>query len=103
MFVDIGAEQLVAAERSGEKIAVEVKSFQSPSEVADLKNAVGTHILYHDILAQLEPDRILYLAIREKVYLSLFEEPIGRILLDNHRLRLIVFDPNQEVIVRWIP
>jgi hypothetical protein len=103
LFVDLGAEQLVAAERDHQKIAIEVKSFQSPSEVADLKNALGTHILYHDILEQLEPERILYLAIPDRVYSAIFEEPIGRILLDNQRVRLLVFDPHTEVIVSWIP
>lgn len=41
LYVDLGAERLLAAEKSGQKIAVEVKSFVSPSEVDDLKNAVG--------------------------------------------------------------
>jgi hypothetical protein len=103
LYVDLGAEQLVAAEKGGRRIAVEVKSFVGPSEVEDLKNALGTHILYHDILARLAPDRILYLAVREAVFAAVFEEPIGRILLDNQRVQLVVFDPRKEVIVKWIP
>ncbi len=62
---------------------------------------VGYH--HHDVLARTEPDRILYLAIREAVYNDVFEEPIGTILLENRRVRLIVFDPHAEVIVKWIP
>jgi hypothetical protein len=42
------------------------------------------------------------LAIREEVYYALFEEPIGRILLENQRVQLVVFDPDQEVVVKWI-
>ncbi len=103
LYVDLGAEQLLAAEKSGRKIAVEIKSFISASPVADLENALGQYILYHDILARLESDRGLYLAIRQEVFLNLFEEPIGKILLENNRLRLLVFDPEQEVIVKWIP
>jgi hypothetical protein len=102
LFVDLGAEQLVAAERAGQQIAVEIKSFVGPSEVEDLKNALGTHILYHDILARLEPNRLLYLAVREAIFLAVFEEPIGKVLLDNGRIRLLVFDPQTEVIVKWI-
>ncbi len=81
LYVDLGAEQLLAAEKSGRKIAVEIKSFISASPVADLENALGQYILYHDILAGLESDRGLYLAIRQEVFLNLFEEPIGKILL----------------------
>ncbi len=103
LFVDIGAERLLAAEKAGEKIAVEVKSFVSSSEVDDLKNAVGQFILYHDILSRVEPERILYLAIREAVFIDVFEEPIGSILLENERIRLIIFNPDTEEVVKWIP
>ena len=41
LFVDLGAERLVAAERGTERIAVEVKSFLGPSEMADLEQALG--------------------------------------------------------------
>lgn len=103
LFVDIGAERLLAAEKAGEKIAVEVKSFVSPSEVDDLKSAVGQFILYHDILSRVEPERILYLAIREAVFTDVFEEPIGSILLENERIRLVIFNPDTEEVVKWIP
>ncbi|MCI0693676.1 XisH family protein [candidate division KSB1 bacterium] len=103
LYIDLGAEQLLAAEKTGQKIAVEIKSFVSPSEVEDLKNAVGQFILYHDILTRTEPDRVLYTAIREAVFVDVFKEPIGEVLLENQRIRLIVFDPQTEVIVKWIP
>lgn len=103
LYIDLGAEELVAAEKDQRQIAVEIKSFVGASEVEDLKNALGAHILYHDVLAVVQPQRQLYVAIREEVYYALFEEPIGRILLENQRIQLILFDPEQEVIVRWIP
>ena len=55
------------------------------------------------MLTQMEPDRTLYLAIRKTVFHNLFEEDVGQILLTNQRLRLIVFEPKTEVIVKWIP
>lgn len=39
--MDLGAERLIAAERHHEKIAVEIKSFQSPSAIRDLEMAQG--------------------------------------------------------------
>ena len=36
LFVDLGAERLIAADKHGQKIAVEVKSFLGPSEVRGL-------------------------------------------------------------------
>jgi len=103
LYVDLGAEELLAAEKGLRKIAVEIKSFVSASPVTDLENALGQYILYYDILARLESDRSLYLAIRQAVFLDLFEEPIGKLLLENNRMSLIVFDPQREVIVKWLP
>lgn len=69
----------------------------------DLEDALGQYILYHDVLQELEPDRILYLAIRKYVYDELFLDEVGSLLLKNKRLRLIVFDANAEEILQWIP
>lgn len=63
LFIDLGAERLLIADRGSQKIAVEVKSFISPSPVRDLENALGQYILYEDIIAQEYPERRLYLAI----------------------------------------
>jgi hypothetical protein len=41
LLIDIGAERMVGAERDGERIAVEIKSFISKSAVQDLKEAAG--------------------------------------------------------------
>ncbi|MGI2902224.1 element excision factor XisH family protein [Tolypothrix sp. VBCCA 56010] len=103
LYIDLGAEKLIAAEKSGQKIAVEIKSFIGASPVTDLENALGQYILYYDILSRLEPDRRLYLAIRQETYSELFQEPIGKLLLENQRFCLLVFDSEREVIVEWIP
>lgn len=103
LYIDLGAEELLAAEKAGRQIAIEVKSFVGASEVDDLKNALGAHVLYHDVLARVQPQRQLFLAIREEVYYALFEEPIGRILIENQRVQLLIFDPHAEVIIQWIP
>jgi hypothetical protein len=103
MFVDLGAEKLLAAEKGDRKIAVEIKSFTGLSEMSDLEKAIGQYIVYHDVLAQVEPDRVLYLAVSEDVASGLFEEPLGELLLRNNRACLLVFDPEAETIVRWIP
>jgi len=103
MYVDLGAEQLLAAEKAGRKIAVEIKSFIGPSELEDLKMALGQFVLYRTIMRETEPDRELYLAVRQATFIALFDEPVGRLLLESEHIRLIVFDPQTEVIVKWIP
>lgn len=102
LFVDLGAERFLAAEKQGEKIAVEIKSFVGASDVEDLRDAVGQYVLYQSALAKIEPERTLYLAIRQRIYTDVFEEEIGRMLLERGVVKLMVFDPKTEVIVQWI-
>ena len=103
MYIDLAASQLLAAEKEERKIAVEVKTFGGRSEMDDLEKALGQYILYVDVLAELEPERLLYLAVPVWAYESLFEEPLGQLLLKNKRLRLIVFEPIRELIQQWKP
>ena len=51
LYVDLGAERLMAAEKSGQRIAVEIKSFVGDSGVDDLEKAVGQYVLYRAVLA----------------------------------------------------
>lgn len=102
LYVDLGAEKLLAAQKDNQKIAVEIKSFISPSPINDLENALGQYILYQNILQSAEPDRILYLAIRAEIYHDLFSEPIGQLLLNNKQIKLIVFNPKTQELVKWI-
>jgi hypothetical protein len=103
MYVDLGAKQLLAAEQGTKKIAVEIKSFVSPSEMADLKDAIGGFVMYRAVIQRLEPERTLYLAVRDNVYKDLFEEPIGKLLIETENLYLLVFNPEAERIIQWIP
>src|SRR5262249_32320514 len=103
LFVDLGAERLIAAEKAGQRIAVEVKSFASPSEMKDLETALGQFILYGDILQEHEPERALHLALPNDVEREIFDEPIGKLLLQRQRVRVIFFDPELEVLLKWIP
>ena len=101
LYVDLGAEQLLTAKKEDRKIAVEVKSFISYSNMADLENALGQYILYRDIIEELEPDRMLYLAVHEEVFRTIFEESLGQMLIRKNHLKLLVFNRTEEVIVKW--
>lgn len=102
LYVDLAAQRLLAAERAGSRIAVEIKSFVGRSDVLDLEQALGQFVLYAEVLAETDPERILYLAVEETAYEAVFEEPIGELLLLKKRLRVIVFDSDTEEIRRWI-
>lgn len=99
--IDLGAERLLAAERGTEKIAVEVKSFLSESALFDYHAALGQFLNYRLVLKAEEPDRTLYLAVPLSAYEEFFQRPLAKASVQTYDVKLIVYDPTQEKIVRW--
>jgi hypothetical protein len=103
VFVDFGAERVLAAEKAEEKIAIEVKSFRSASDIADFEQALEQYAFYRSLIARTEPERKLFLAIPIDVYETTFQEPIIQPALQDLTVTLLVYDPGKEVIILWIP
>ena len=99
--VDLGAERLLGAQRAGEQIAVEVKSFLAPSAVSEFHTALGQFLNYRVALKLKEPERILYRAVPLEVYESFFSRQLPQLTIHEYQLKLLVFDPEPEVIVQW--
>jgi hypothetical protein len=103
LFADLGAERdSIGAEKAGRKIAVEIQSFVSPSPVRDLQEAVGQYEVYRAVLAEMQPGRVLYLAVPYQVYDGLLAEKLGQLIVARLRLQLLVFDRRKETVVKWI-
>jgi hypothetical protein len=101
-IIDLAAEKLIVAEKKTQKIAVEVKSFLSPSPMSDLEKALGQFFLYFDIMSEKDPDRILYLAIPQATYGGILSEEVGALLFRKRpELKLVVFDPDLQEITQW--
>jgi XisH protein len=100
-FIDLGAEKLFAAEKEGQRIAVEVKSFISASRVKDLEQALGQYIMYSQILKQQNLDRTLYLAISQDVFSDFFSEELPQLMVELNNLKLLIFNIDSQEIVKW--
>lgn len=68
----------------------------------DLENALGQYVLYRSLLKRREPERIIYLAVPLSTYDGIFSTPLGQVAVEDYQLKLIVFDPTQEVVRQWI-
>lgn len=101
--IDLGAEQLLAAERGEEKIAVEIKTFLSDSPLTDYHAALGQFLNYRLALEISNPTRVLYLAVPVVAYETFFKREFAQISLERYQIKQIIYDPIQEVIVQWIP
>ncbi|MBE9005428.1 XisH family protein [Fortiea sp. LEGE XX443] len=102
MYIDLGAERILAAEREGEKIAVEVKSFFKTSAISEFHTALGQFINYRLALYEQEPDRTLYLAVPIDTYTSFFTIRLVQNIIKTYQLKLITYKPVMQEIVGWI-
>ena len=103
LAIDLGAEKVLAAERGGSKIAVEIKSFLGPSKISEFYGALGQFITYRTALNQQDPERILYLAAPENLYDRFFATPFVQDLIKQNSIYLITYDTDQEKLIQWIP
>jgi XisH protein len=102
VYIDIGAQQAIAAEKGERRIAVEVQSFVGLSEVHDLQVAIGQYVCYRTLLRVSDPIRTLYMAVRPVAADGILAEPIGRLMLESERIKVLVFDSASRRVVKWI-
>lgn len=87
--IDLGAEPLIAAEKDNARIAVEVKSFVGPSTINEFHKAVGQFNDYYVALEIQDPERVLFLAIPEEVWLRFFQKRVIQKSLERKLLSII--------------
>lgn len=103
VYVDLGAERVVGAVKGDRKIAVEIKTFLGPSDVHDLELAIGQYNLYRDILSETDPERSLHLAIPTHARKGIFSDPLGHLVIERQKMRVIVFGASPEEGLQWLP
>lgn len=100
--IDLAADNAIAAERDNDKIAVEIKSFISGSDISEFHAALGQYLNYCQALEFNQPDRIVYLAVPDETYKDFFQLPFVQIAVQRHQVKLIVYEPTKEEIIQWI-
>jgi hypothetical protein len=101
MFIDLGAEKVIAAEKAGRKIAVEIKGFTSLSLVNEFHTALGQFINYREALNEEQPERVLYLAVPEDIYATFFALSFVHDVIQRYDVKLIAYNVQKEEIMRW--
>lgn len=102
LYIDLGAEKVLAAEQAGKKIAVEIKSFVQNSAISEFYTALGQFISYRTLLLDQYSKHTLYLAVPVDTYTSFFATQLAQSIISSQQLKLIVYKPQQEVIDRWL-
>jgi XisH protein len=102
LYADLAAERPIAAERNGQKLVVEVKSFIGASKIQDLKEALGQYDIYRYLIEETAPERKLYIAISEVAYKTFFSQDLAQLIITKHQLPVIVVNIDTEEVVQWI-
>ncbi len=102
LLADLGAERILGAERDDEKICVEIKCFVGQSPVTEFHKALGQYQNYELSLSDIEPDRLLFLAIPIDAWNDFFQRPFIQKAVHKHNIHLIIFDPLNNTIIQWI-
>ena len=92
----------IAAEKEGKKIAVEIKTFSGFSSMSNFYEAVGQYLIYKELVANKESDRVLYLAVPDEIYDEYFYPTHGREMREKLGIRLTIYNPIEEKILNWI-
>jgi XisH protein len=99
---DLGAEKFFTAEKEDRRIAIEIKDFDTPSVISELEKTMGQLQLYQWALEEQDPNRQLFLAVSEAIYLKHFQKPIFKLAVTRNKINLLVYEPEREVIIQWI-
>jgi hypothetical protein len=102
LFVDLEAEAVFVAEREGEKIAIEIKSFRGQSFIHNMHEALGQYNIYRVALTMERPDLTIFLAVPEKTYLAHFQSRLIKAVVATDRLNIIVYNEDNQELVQWI-
>jgi len=102
VFVDLGAERVIAAERQGQKIAVEIKSFIGASIMNDMESALGQYTLYRSFIRRLNIDYQLYLGMSKLAYDLASENKAVQMLFEDNAVSLLIVDTINEEVDEWI-
>ncbi|MEH2040626.1 XisH family protein [Nostoc sp.] len=103
LSIDLAAQKLIAAEREGQKIAVEVKSFlERSSAISEFHTVLGQFINYRGALRRRQPERVLYLAVPLTTYKTFFQLDFPKEMIAENQVKMLIYDVEQEVIFQWI-
>ncbi|NJN35486.1 MAG: hypothetical protein HC817_15720, partial [Saprospiraceae bacterium] len=82
-------------------IAVEVKSFLNPSMIHDFLRASGQFNGYNVVMHKKQIERILYLAMPVFAYEKLINYEFIQDIIDDVKIKFILFDHKEKKIVAW--
>lgn len=79
-----------------------MKSFTGPSDINEFHRAMGQFNDYYVVLEEVEPERLLFLAIPEEIWIGFFQERAIQRAVERIGAKIIVYSPIEMTIKLWI-
>lgn len=99
--MDLGAEKMISAQKGTEKIVIEIKTFSQTSFIHAFHEATGQYDNYLLALEEVAPERLLFLAVPKNIWNTYFQERFIQKVVNHKRIKIIVYDPENEIIILW--
>ncbi len=100
-FIDLGMERFIGAEKSGDFIAVEIKSFDEVTPFYSFYELLGQYLIYQMALEEQSADWSLFIAITQSGFEKLQDAPIFQRAIQKFKLKFIIFEPRKQTIIEW--
>jgi hypothetical protein len=102
IYLDLGAAEVVTAEKDGRRIGVEIKSMRGKSPITEFERALGQYLIYRSVLTRYDPEARLYLAVPADRYIDVFNTSLGRLVSADYKINYVLYNPRREAIQQWI-
>jgi hypothetical protein len=100
-FIDLGAERIIGAEKNGETIAVEIKSFGGSSPMYTFYEILGQFLIYKMALQEQAKLWDLFIAISDIGFKKLDDSPIFSKAMQAYQLKFIIIHPSSQSVIEW--
>ncbi len=99
--IDLGVERVIAAERNGNRIAIEIKSLAGASILYSFYEAFGQYVFYRDALQDEGYEWEIFLATSHHAYLRLTLNKFLMKRIAQYGIKLLIVDIDDQIIVEW--
>lgn len=100
-FIDLGAERILGAEKNGQSIAVEIKSFDGSSPMYTFYEILGQFLIYKIALREQAKPWELYIALSDVGFKKLDDSPIFNKAMQEYEMKFIIVNEKSQTVVEW--
>lgn len=100
-FIDLGAERIIGAEKDGETIAIEIKSFGGNNPMYTFYEILGQFLVYQIALKEQTKIWELFIAMSDVGFKKLDDSLIFKAAIQTYELKFILINATSQTVIEW--